>query len=112
MAPTEKDLIISTLKQEAYFGMLFKDYKGKENRVPWWIIKPMLKWQQHGDATSTIPADGAKFFLEAHEEDGRRPVGASLRLECGSLHSEWYLRPTEIQMRTHFGAGSVFLSVV
>jgi len=111
--PKQQELFVWTLKEDAPFGSFSKEYAGKEDRVPWWIIKPILRWQQSGVAGSVIPTLGATFFMEAHvEADERQPVGVSLSLNCSSFHSEWYLQPAEITMKTRFQKGNVFLSVV
>lgn len=112
-SPGESEVIVWTLQKDLPFGSFFKDYNGQEKRVPWWIVKPLLKWQQSGESSSIIPHTGATLFIESHPaESERRPVGTHLSLACGSLHSEWHLRPFAVEMRTHFAAGSVFLSVV
>ncbi len=111
--PHESELFVWTLKEEGVsFGAIAKDYDGREKRVPWWVIKPLLRWQQSGGHSSVISAVGTVFFIEAHPtEYERKPIGVSLSLDCGSLHSEWHLRPFLVEMKTRFPAGSVFLSV-
>lgn len=113
LSPRESELFVWTLKEEGVsFGAIAKDYDGREKRVPWWVIKPLLRWQQSGGHSSVISAVGTVFFIEAHPtEYERKPIGVSLSLDCGSLHSEWHLRPFSVEMKTRFPAGSVFLSV-
>lgn len=110
--PKQQELLVWTLKEDLSFGAFSREYDGKEGRVPWWIVKPILRFQQLGVSGSIIPASGATFFMEAHvEEQTRQPVSVSLSLNPSSLHSEWYLRPTEITAKTFFRKGNVFLSV-
>ena len=111
--PSQDAFFVWTLKKDkAFFHQLAKDYPGKNQMVPWWVIKPTLRWQEAQGHNLVIPADGARFFMEAHiAENEKKQVPVSLKLECGTLHSERYLRPAEIEPKTCFQKGSVFLSV-
>ena len=95
------------------YGILVKDADDLAKPVPWWVIKPLLRWQQSGIESAAIPASGAMFSMAAHIfEQQTVSVGVSLQLVCGSLHSEWHLRPIELSRRMRFPVGSVFLSIV
>lgn len=112
--PSSSEFFIWTLKDDSVpYAFLSKEYDGEKNCVPWWVVKPLLRWQQSGSEGGIIPSTGATFFIEAHPTQlEKRQVPVTVRLDCGSLRSEWYLRRAEIEKRTRFQVGDVFFSVV
>lgn len=85
----------------------------KKNPVPWWLIDPLLTWQQKGEDKAVFASEGStRFFMSYCKEGASLSQDMRLFLKLGTLHTEWWLEPLEEPSSTPCKVGQAFLSFV
>ncbi len=113
LKPSESFLFVWTLKKSCVWNVAQHHFEGKNQPVPWWVIRPFLAYATSGNQRTLLVSEyEAPFFMEAKEEEGQsfREI-VSLSLHFGAIHSEWRLQllAPEKDYRCH--EGQSFLSV-
>ncbi len=112
--PSESHLFVWILKKTCRWGAALHNFPGAKQPVPWWVIRPFLKYAQNGDQSAFLASRyHTPFFMGAKGYDD---VGftetVSLKLSFGALHTEWWIGLYAPEKDVVCHEGQTFLSVL
>lgn len=94
------------------FGRAVYSTDAKKNPVPWWIIDPLLVWQQRGEEKTVLASQGETYFFMPYCQDKSamsQAVKADLKR---GFHTEWWFDTLDKPDTVLCSPGQVFISVV
>lgn len=109
--PDVSSLFVWTLRKSCTWAAVMQKFEGKNQSVPWWVIRPYLTFASHADRQLTCSSHCMPFFMEvkgAGESSIKAPV--ALRLHYG-MSSEWWLSLFTLKGEEECHQGQIFLSV-
>ncbi len=94
LKPSETQLFVWILKKNCKWAAANANFQGDTQLVPWWVIRPFLKYASSGDHPTFLASDyHIPFFMGAKGyDDALFKEAVSLRLSFGTLHSEWWIQ--------------------
>lgn len=106
-------LLVWELTQDQGFGKSVNQCDGSRDPLLWWIISPLLAWQQRGDDRTILPTDmGAYFFLSLKKDKDTTHEALKLSFHPEALHGEWWLDLVSADEKQKVcRVGQTFLSV-
>ncbi len=112
-APTEASLFVWTLKRECNWASAQHGFEGKNQPVPWWVIRPFLAYEETGNVGNIISSRyPVPFFMDAKgSDDAYFKEPTSLELHYGALRAEWWLDLMHPEPKHTCYEGQTFLSV-
>lgn len=112
--PSESHLFVWTLKKDCKWAAANANFQGDTQLVPWWIIRPFLKYASNGDHPTFLASDyRIPFFMGANGYDDKLfKEAVSLRLSFGTLHTEWWVQLFNPDKESLCHEGQTFLSVL
>lgn len=110
--PSVNYLFVWTLRKDCVWAAAHQGFEGKNQPVPWWIIRPFLAYAASGDRKLITSQYGIPFFMEANGSDNssfKELVTLSLHFEA--IHTAWWLNLSTIESKSPCHEGQTFLSV-
>ncbi len=110
--PSVSHLFVWTLRKNCAWLAVQQGFEGKNQPVPWWVIRPFLRYVSKGERALLDSQQVIPFFMEAKGADGKtfqELVALSLHFEA--IHAAWWLTLSSMQGKSPCCEGQTFLSV-
>lgn len=111
--PSVSHLFVWTLRKDCAWLAAHQGFEGKNQPVPWWVIRPFLRYVAKGERTLLASQYPVPFFMETKGADEKSLIKelVSLSLHFEAIHTAWWLNLSAIESKSPCREGQTFLSV-
>lgn len=110
--PSVSHMFVWTLRKDCAWLAAHQGFEGKNQPVPWWVIRPFLRYVSKGERALLASQYAVPFFMEVKGAEGKSIQElVSLSLHFEAIHTAWWLNLSSIQSKSLCHEGQTFLSV-